>query len=84
MIIEHYQSRLCNCSFQQGQLRTDGSSGDSNDIDTDRPCSSKANDAATYGSSRDNAFRYCWVTHSVLFPSNATVETSKVVWEVIG
>jgi len=59
-------------------LRTDDSSGYSNDIDTDRPCSSKANDATSYGSSRDNGFRYRWLTRSVLLPSDATVEASKV------
>ena len=59
---------------------TDDSSGDSNDIDTDRPCSSKANDATSYGSSRDNGFRYRWLTGSVLLPSDATVEASKVGW----
>jgi|SRR5215472_17375799 len=74
MIIGPYQLRLCNCSFQQGRLRTDDSSDDSNDIDTDRPCSSKANDATSDGSSRDNGFRYRWPTHS----SDATVEPSKV------
>jgi hypothetical protein len=57
---------------------TDDSSGDSNDIDTDRPRSSKTNDATSYGSSWDNGFRYRWLTHSSLLPSDATVETSKV------
>ena len=60
-------------------MRTDDRYGDSNDIDAHRLCSSKASDATSYGSSRDNGFRYRWLTRSVLLPSDATVEASKVV-----
>ena len=56
-------------------MRTDDRYGD---IDTGRPCSFKANDATTYGSSRDNGFRYRWRTPSVLLPFDTMVEPSKV------